>query len=140
MKKYKLLWQILKRTNSLRLLGGYLAVLVISAVLIMIFEPNINSLGDSLWYCYVTLATIGFGDIVSVTVLGRIVTVVVSLYSIVMIALIPGIITSYYIELTKLKRNESTEKFLNDLQRLPELSKEELQEISDKVKKLQKKD
>ncbi len=138
MRKYRLLWNILKRTNALGLIGGYLVILLIASILILIFEPNITTFGDSLWYCFAVLTTIGFGDFCAVTLAGRITSVVLSVYSILIIAIIPGIITSYYLEALKIKRNESTEKFLNDLEHLPELSKEELADISEKVKNFQK--
>lgn len=51
----------------------------------------------------------------------------------------PGVITSYYVESTKLRADESSVKFLDDLERLPELSKEELVELSEKVKKFNRK-
>ena len=55
------------------------------------------------------------------------------------IAVVPGVITSYYVESTKLRADESSAKFLDDLERLPELSKEELVELSEKVKKFNRK-
>lgn len=51
----------------------------------------------------------------------------------------PGVITSYYVESTKLRADESSAKFLDDLEHLPELSKEELTELSEKVKKFNRK-
>lgn len=139
MKNRKLIWVILKRTHTDKLLYGYLLWLFISALILLFIEPNITSYGDSLWYCFSVLSTIGFGDVTVVTAFGRVISVVLSVYSILMIALIPGIITSYYLEYTKLRSNESVEKFLFDLERLPELSKEELAELSEKVKKFQRK-
>ena len=43
------------------------------------------------------------------------------------------------VESTKLRADESSAKFLDDLERLPELSKEELVELSEKVKKFNRK-
>ena len=62
-----------------------------------------------------------------------------SVCSILIIAVVPGVITSYYVESTKLRADESSAKFLDDLERLPELSKEELVELSEKVKKFNRK-
>ncbi|MDD6447749.1 potassium channel family protein [Oscillospiraceae bacterium LCP25S3_E10] len=138
MKSYKLFWNVLKRTGAVKLLCGYLLVFAAVAVAIVIVEPNINTVSDGLWYCFSVATTIGFGDYTSVTLLGRILSVLISVYSIVIIAVVPGVITSYYLESVKLRKNESTEKFLSDLERLPELSKDELEELSQKIKKFQK--
>lgn len=133
------MWNVLKRTGTDKLLYGYLLAFIVIAILIVIVEPNINSVQDGIWYCFSVMTTIGFGDLLSVTLIGRILSIILSVYSILMIAVIPGVITSFYMEMVKLKSNDSMEKFMSDLERLPELSKEELAELSEKVKKFQKK-
>lgn len=138
MRNSKLMWSILKRTGTVKLTYGYLALLLFISVSITFVEPKINNIGDGLWYCFSVITTIGFGDYIATTLIGRALSVVLSVYSIIMIALIPGVITSYYIESIKVRSNESMEKFLYDLERLPELSKEELEELSEKVKKFHK--
>lgn len=72
------------------------------------------------------------------TLVGRVLSIFLSICSILIIAVVPGVITSYYVESTKLRADESSAKFLDDL-RLPELSKEELVELSEKVKKFNRK-
>lgn len=138
MKKSRIIWKVLKRTGTIKMLYAFLILFICVSVLIRFVEPNINNLLDSLWYCFSVMTTIGFGDITAVTFAGRILSVILSISSILIIAVIPGVITSYYIETTKLRSNESIEKFLYDLEHLPELSKEELAELSEKVKKMEK--
>ena len=50
------------------------------------------------------------------------------------VALIPGILVSYFIEFNKIKSNESVVAFLDQLEHLDTLSKEKLRELSKKVK------
>ena len=69
----------------------------------------------------------------------RVLSIFLSICSILIIAVVPGVITSYYVESTKLRADESSAKFLDDLEHLPELSKEELAELSEKVKKFNRK-
>ena len=61
------------------------------------------------------------------------------MFNFLIIAVVPGVITSYYVESTKLRADESSAKFLDDLEHLPQLSKEELVELSEKVKKFNRK-
>ena len=128
LKKTRLLKIVLKRTGAIKLLCSYVIVFFAVSVAIWIFEPNITRLFDSIWYCFSVATTIG-----------RVLSIFLSICSILIIAVVPGVITSYYVESTKLRADESSAKFLDDLERLPELSKEELAKLSEKVKKFNRK-
>ncbi len=135
---YRML-KILNRTGMLKVLSVYISVICIGAVLVMIFEPKVNNFGDGLWYCFVSSTTIGFGDFYAVSPLGRIVTVAVSISGIITVAIIPGVIVSYYTEYLHLKENETISTFLEKLENLPSLSNNELKDLSDRVKRYNKK-
>ncbi len=136
MKQLRMLKMIIKRTHLDKVLVTFIANLFIVALLIFLIEPDIETYGDSLWYCYVSIATIGYGDVVAATLPGRLLTVYLSLHAILAIALVPGVITSYYMEVVNRREKETVTVFLDKLEHLPELSKEELQAIADKVKKI----
>lgn len=138
MKRNKIIKNILKRTGAIKILYGFIIMFLCIAFAIMLVEPKINTYADSIWYCFSVITTIGFGDVTAVTLVGRIMTIFLSIYAILVIALIPGLLTSYYIEIVKIRSNESMEKFLYDLERLPELSKNELSDLSKKVKRFNK--
>ena len=139
MKKTRLIKIILKRTGALKFLTTYIIIFAGVSIGVWIVEPNIKTPIDSVWYCFSVATTIGFGDITAVTILGRAMSIFLSICSILIIAVVPGIITSYYIVSTKRKEQESIAKFLDDLEHLPELSKEDLQSLSEKVKKFNRK-
>ncbi len=126
MKKTRLIKIILKRTGALKFLTTYIIIFAGVSIGVWIVEPNIKTPIDSVWYCFSVATTIGFGDITAVTILGRAMSIFLSICSILIIAVVPGIITSYYIESTKLKEKESIAKFLDDLEHLPELSKKRI--------------
>jgi voltage-gated potassium channel len=50
--------------------------------------------------------------------------------------MIPAIVVSYYLEVVHRREKESISVILDKLEHLPEMSKEELQAISDKIKKI----
>jgi hypothetical protein len=75
-------------------------LLLITAFSIVLptFELNIPTFGDALWYCFAIVTTIGFGDITAVTVPGRILSVILGLYGLIVVALITSIIVNFYSE------------------------------------------
>ena len=97
-------------------------------------EPDINHYGDALWYCYAVLSTAGFGDIVAITFIGKLVSVLVTIYTIFVVAIVTGVVVNYYGQIVEMQRRETAMMFLDKLERLPELSKEELEDISKRVK------
>ena len=72
MKKLRILWGILKRTRADHILLGFILFLLADAAVIRLVEPDIHRYGDALWYCYAVISTAGFGDIVTVTLIGKI--------------------------------------------------------------------
>lgn len=130
---------IIKRTGMRKVLIAYIISLCLGAFLITIFEPNIKDYGNALWYCFVASTTIGFGDYAAVGVIGRIVTVLVTIAGILAVAIIPGVIVSYYTEYLRIKEKETISTFLEELENLPNLSEERLKAISEKVKSFNKK-
>lgn len=135
MKKARVFWKIMKYTKADKIISGYLLFFAAVAFVIWLFEPGIHKFWDSLWYCFVTSTTIGFGDFVAVTIVGRIASVALSIYSIIVIALVPGIVVSYFLEYTKVRTDESILLITDKLENLDKLSKEELKELSLKIKK-----
>ena len=135
LKTWRLLKQGLKVYGADRFICSYLVMFAVIAALIWIFEPNIHTYRDSLWYCFAAATTIGFGDVSAVSFLGRALTVLLSLYSVIFIAVITAVITNFFMEIAKARANQSVMAFLNDLENLPDLSKEELEELSRRIKK-----
>lgn len=112
--KFKTLFKIIFRTFALEVLLGLLTMIVASALIFSTFEESIPSFGDGLWYAFAVVTTIGFGDYAATTVLGRVVTVLLGIYGIIVVAVITSIIVNFY--------NETAGK--RDSQELKEINKE----------------
>lgn len=137
MKAWKRCYKILKRTGTLQIFLSFLLFLCAVAGLLAFVEPDIHTFGDGLWYCFVAATTIGFGDICVATGVGRIATVLVGMYGILMTAMVPGVVVSYYMEYLKVREKETVSLFLEQLERLPELSKEELELLSQRIREFE---
>ena len=138
MRKLRILKRILKQTGADAILSGFVAFYAACAVIIWLREPQILTLGDALWYCYAVITTIGFGDVVVTTLLSRIVSVVLSIYAVLVIAIATGVVVNYFNQIVQLKQSETLTAILDRLEHLPEMSGDELEELSEKVKDLRK--
>ena len=79
----------------------------ITALVMFNAEPHINpetgaetfhSFFDALYWATVTLTTVGYGDLCPVTDIGRVVSMLSSLFGVAIIALPSGVITASYLE------------------------------------------
>lgn len=138
MKPLKRIGKLLVRTGAIKIFGAYVVVLIIGGILLTFIEPQVHGIFEGFYYCFVASTTIGFGDIVPVTAWGRIITIVVTLVGVMAVAMVPGVVVAYYTEYLKIREKETAATFLEKLERLPELSKEELSELSEKVKEFNK--
>lgn len=88
------------------LAAGYV---LISALVIFNVEPDsFNTFFDAIYWATVSLTTVGYGDIYPVSTIGRIITMVSSVFGIAIVALPAGIITAGYInELSREKAEEA---------------------------------
>ena len=136
MKKIRVLAIILKRTKADRVLSGFLLFLFAAALIIQIVEPDINRYVDALWYCYAVISTAGFGDVVAVTFIGKVCSVLLTIYSMFVLAIVTGVVVNFYSQVVETHSKETLTPLMNQLEHLPELSKEELEAISQKIKKL----
>ena len=70
---------------------------LVSALIIINVEPDsFNNFFDAVYWATVSLTTMGYGDIYPVTTIGRIVTMLSSVFGIAIVALPSGIITAGY--------------------------------------------
>lgn len=130
----KLLWH----TGTIKIFFAYLIVLCISGLLLRFIEPQVDTFFDGIYFSFVASTTIGFGDIVPVTLIGKIITIVVTLIGILTVAMVPGVVVAYYTEYLRAKENETISTFLEKLEHLPDLSKEELEDLSERVRQFNK--
>lgn len=135
-RELKLFWKIVKVCNFDKFLLGFVACFLLGAAIVTATEPAIETYMDGLWYCFVSCTSIGFGDFVAVTDVGRIVTVLLTLYEVLLVALLSGVVVSHYLEVVHARERMSATVFVDKLEHLSELDHDELVELENRVKKL----
>ena len=96
--KVKVLFKIIIHTYSLEIIFGLLTIMVAFSLVFMVYEPNITNFGDALWYSFAVVTTIGFGDYAAQTLVGRILTVILGIYGLLVVAILTSIIVNFYNE------------------------------------------
>ena len=96
--KLNVLFKIIVRTFALEIMLGLLTLMIGFSLILMMYEPEIETFSDGLWHSFATVTTIGFGDFKVVTAVGRILTAILGLYGIVVVAVITSIIVNFYNE------------------------------------------
>lgn len=139
-KRLLILFRIMRLTGMLPLIIGFVFLLFASAFVLVFAEPNINSYFDSLWFLFSSFTTIGYGDIVVHTPIGRICTALVALIGILIVAFIPAVIIAYVSETDRnyTSNLDDDMDLFNKLERLDELSKEELAGLSKRFRSKRK--
>lgn len=100
---------VLKKERQVLMAVMLLALFYIFITALIMFnaEPHINPLTgeetfhsffDALYWATVTLTTVGYGDLCPVTDIGRVVSMLSSLFGVAIIALPSGVITASYLE------------------------------------------
>lgn len=138
-KKWKLLRGVLRKTHTYKIIVAFFAVFFLIALIIWLNDPAVHTYRQSIYYCFMIASSVGNGDVIVSTTLARILTMFLSVYSLFAIAIVTGVVVSYYNAYTQMQFKDSIENFTEKLEQLPDLSEDELKEISDAVKKFRMK-
>ncbi|MCR5841451.1 MAG: ion transporter [Bacteroidales bacterium] len=114
--KFELLWHVIKREKNvlLTVLGFCIFYIFVTGLIMFNAEPHISpitgqptfaSFFDALYWATVTLTTVGYGDLTPVTDIGRLISMLSSLFGVAIIALPSGVITASYLDELRSRRS-----------------------------------
>lgn len=107
--KIQVLGRVIRKEKGILLTVLVIAVFYVFLTALIMFnaEPHVNPITgaatfenffDALYWATVTLTTVGYGDMIPVTDLGRFISMLSSLFGVAIIALPSGVITASYLE------------------------------------------
>ena len=116
-------------------------VIVISAVIISLLEKM--TFGDALWWCFVTFTTVGYGDVLLTTSIGRVVAAILMVVGIGFIGITTSTVALYIIKGEKIKykknfKGELIESIKYKLDSFDDLSEKDIDDIYKTLKSLKK--
>ncbi len=96
------------QAGNMVVLAYFLSTMAFGTTGVLIFErgtdSSIQTLGDALWWCVVTLSTVGYGDMVPETPGGRMIASVVVMMGLGFWSLVTGVFTSTLVRQSRKKR------------------------------------
>jgi len=124
--------RILTRNHLATTLLVALAFTLMSGLLIAGIDPGIETVWDGLWWAWVTVATVGYGDIVPQSVAGKVFGAVVILFGVGFFSLLTASFSAYFISRgeIEIEEEEAEEIYrLKDIERRMEVMEQTLQRI-----------
>ena len=100
-KSIEIILSVIKRSKDSLTAVCILAVgyILVSALVIFNVEPeSFNNFFEAIYWATVSLTTVGYGDIYPITSVGRVITMISSIFGIAIVALPAGIITAGYMK------------------------------------------
>jgi len=104
--KLDVLREIIRKTYAMEIIFGLLLLMLACSSVLAFMEDGIESYTDALWYCFAVVTTIGFGDVTVSSFPGRLISVVLGVYGIIVVALITSIIVNFYGEMKKTEEED----------------------------------
>ena len=89
MKRLKMLWHIMQVTGFTRFALSFVTFVFGSGGVLFLVEPAITNYGDGLWYAFVTSTTVGYGDLLAVTLIGFMGSYFLAVYQLLFLIIIP---------------------------------------------------
>ncbi|MBR6071214.1 MAG: two pore domain potassium channel family protein [Acholeplasmatales bacterium] len=104
--KMKLLVNIMVKTHTFDALICLLAFIIAFSFMFPMVETKITTFWDAMWYCFTVITTIGFGDFYAESVVGRILTVILGIYGIVVVAILTSVVVNFYNEVSAKEKDK----------------------------------
>jgi voltage-gated potassium channel len=104
-----------------------LAFTLMSGLLIAGIDPSIENVWQGIWWAWVTVSTVGYGDTVPQSVAGKVFGAVVILFGVGFFSLLTASFSAYFVSRGEIEIEEEEIKEINQLK---EIEQEEIEEIS----------
>lgn len=121
-------------------------ILLLAAVMMVEIDPNINSIKDGIWWAWVTISTVGYGDIVPTSSFGRLFASVLILFGLGLFSVITANFAALFIQRNNRLKNKAfkdnwEENFhrLDELKAYEELLINRIDELTKKIETLETK-
>ena len=129
----KFVERFLEATYLDKIMAMFIIVIVGSTLLLYLFDPSIGSLYGALWFVFQTITTVGYGDIIPQSPIGKFVSLILLIVGVLMFSIFTA--SFAYLFNNKVFREENKE-FNNQLNQLKDYlrkNQDSINEIKEKI-------
>ena len=136
----KTITKFLKQTYLDKIIFVTIIFIFTVTELICIFDSQINDMQTAVWYIIVSMTGTGYGDVVPVTITGRILGIIAMITGILIFATITALMSSIYTSKLNNDNKDDLQSQINDLTREIKKLEEKNDNLVCEIKKLNEKD
>ncbi|MDO5815743.1 MAG: ion channel [Methanobrevibacter sp.] len=125
----------LRHTYLDEILSIFLMIIISFTFGLYLFDPSMNSLFDSLWFVVSTLTTVGYGDVLPTSTIGKVISLILLIGGVLIFSTITAAMASYF---NKRLLNEGADE-LKSIQQKLDSNVEELKELRREIADLNRK-
>jgi voltage-gated potassium channel len=134
---HKMLQRIFKVSQIGAIAIAFVIIVILGGIIMHSIDPNVKSVEDGLWWAVVTMATVGYGDVVPTTTEGRIFGAVIIILGAVFFSLLTAQLAAYMVGEEELMRERDILNLVRQNQRkLSELTEREDERIEAMLNKM----
>ena len=123
-------WFITKKSKIIYIFLLFLILyFIFSAAIYYYDKSSFSSYGDALWFTFVSIFTIGYGDYTVHTLMSRILTIILVIYGSIIIAIFTAIWVNLVSQVTKTVVFNEDQEMYDKLCNLDSLSSQEIKKI-----------
>lgn len=123
--------KFLKNTYLDKIILVAIIFIFIITVLILFFDPAIDSFRTALWFIVVSMTSTGYGDVVPSTTSGQIIGIMAMIGGILIFATLTAVISSLYVSKISRDKHDALESKIDDLTC-------EIEKLNEKIDELKK--
>jgi voltage-gated potassium channel len=134
---HKMLQRIFKVSQIGAIAIAFVIIVILGGIIMHSIDPNVKTVEDGLWWAVVTMATVGYGDVVPTTTEGRIFGAVIIILGAVFFSLLTAQLAAYMVGEEELMRERDILNLVRQNQRkLSELTEREDERIEAMLDKM----
>lgn len=133
--------QVLRETRFGQFTLAFLVAFFVCSIAVWLTGDSGETFFDGIWFSFQVVSTIGFGDVVTYHIVARIIAMILSIISIFYLAIITGVVVSFFNQSIRARQRNTLENYITRLEylkgKVPSQSSERIGEIIEKLQRLE---